>query len=743
MVSSVSNDFCAISTGCNLHQKLLTALDEQDMIVLKDFLVDTLGSKTAYDALLATKQTADAIQNKHDFSSDSSSVALHEHALLDFFSKGKPTEEKKDIPLSTTEFTPIKIDGGYTLPNPDHPQRNDDTSFIDTQNLRGGIFDGAGGYAGGDKASQAAMGAIREVMDRFPLKGYFPEGPVREQFLDAFALANERVKALGSGMTTAAAWQVVRSQKDGSPKLLIANVGDSRVWIRHKDGSITQVTRDANELRDLHRKELSSIPSSTDPRFQEERDAEIQHYEGLQRILDSASGDADFAADPRLKVAWDLRNQTSLLGSDDFKERFEFFESPIQEGDTVFATTDGVHDNLSLQQIEEIARSAKDVDSLSQQLVARARAVADTKGQPNQQFRAKSDDITAVATKFEMTTPTEHQSDTLGEKSLDEDDFKRISTSMSLPTQAKEAIIPIGPLYGNMFNDNDIRTLAGKFLGEIYSPLIDRANGQALQDAIGSDEWGPLGKSAIRQFASEIQAINKTREAKGLPPLSFSNDHIGGSDDFHFNGDRSPVTAHLFYFNKATQNYDPPYNPNEGITHAYITLDPTNKDIVAKNFVDLCETLYDAGINFSAKATSPYGTIKRDDNIVIYIRDSDKENAAHLIRSFLTERSIATGHVRAANPDAQDGLSWAPEPTPREVKIFQEITGSTTQGSFNAIVASRLMPYYLASLARQYREIAQREKATLSSEKYQELMTNAQNLDNEAKRTREIIQQSK
>jgi len=79
------NEFC---TG-NTNQKLLGALDEQDIVTLRDFLTDTLGSKTAYDALLATKQTQDALKANHDFSSGSTALAENEKPILGFLQKGE------------------------------------------------------------------------------------------------------------------------------------------------------------------------------------------------------------------------------------------------------------------------------------------------------------------------------------------------------------------------------------------------------------------------------------------------------------------------------------------------------------------------------------------------------------------------------------------------------------------------------------------------------------------------------
>lgn len=387
--------FCEDGT---IIKKLIDTLTQPDIVVLQPFLVDTLGSETAYQALLATKQTQDAIAAKHDFTGNASALSLSEYAILEFFRHGtvSPPLEEDEEKLQEASVLLQRVDGGYTVANPEHPDRNDDISFLDTAKMRGGIFDGAGGYTGSDEAGRVAMTAIQEILNLFPSQDFL-EMPMREQFIKAFTLANERVKALGSGMTTAAVFQVVRGRESGQPKLLVGNIGDSRVWIRHKDGTITQVTRDGSQLRSLHLKSLGDIPESSDPRFQEERDGQVQYYESLQAILDNARSDADFAKDPRLKAVWQIRNQTNLLGDDDFKKGFEFFESPLEEGDTIFMTTDGVHDNLTQQEITEIAKNTADADALSKQLVAKARGIADTKGRSRERFRAKPDDITAVA----------------------------------------------------------------------------------------------------------------------------------------------------------------------------------------------------------------------------------------------------------------------------------------------------------------------------------------------------------
>ncbi|HYK08705.1 MAG TPA: protein phosphatase 2C domain-containing protein [Candidatus Eisenbacteria bacterium] len=406
---SFYKEFC----GTNMNEKL-TTLSVDEMMLLKGFLTKwMLGSEDAFNALVTLKQSMDIVDN-----AVSTSVldTLYDKALpeadkpmLDYFHKGlslkDEDEEEKIEPTATEEVgtaqseqnleqLPLAITstGEKTEVNPEHPERNDDTYFFDAENLRGGIFDGAGGHTGSDKASRAAQNAIREVMDRFPLKGNFPELPIKEQFLEAFNLASDRVRALGEGKTTASVFQVVRSAQDGSPKLLVGNIGDSRVWIRRKDGTITQVTQDGNAVRNWYRQALKNTDNNQQA---------VEHaYNDISRVLDTTQKREDIPS--FASGYWDRRNEANLLGAEDFTERFEFFESPIEDGDTIFLTTDGVHDNLTLQEITAIAHEIADPQAFSEALVAKAKGVADLYDPTkpfNQQavLRAKPDDITAFA----------------------------------------------------------------------------------------------------------------------------------------------------------------------------------------------------------------------------------------------------------------------------------------------------------------------------------------------------------
>lgn len=109
--------------------------------------------------------------------------------------------------------------------------------------------------------------------------------------------------------------------------------------------------------------------------------------------------------------------------------------------------------------------------------------------------------------------------------------------------------------------------------------------------------------------------------------------------------------------------------------------------------------MYDAGIDFTAKAASPHGVQTRTDNMVFYIAQNDQARASDMIKQFLTERGIGQGHIRAAVPSSHDGLSWAMEPTKEAQAIWREVTGSTAKTSFNGFVATMAIPTYLDRLA--------------------------------------------
>jgi len=385
--------FCSSN---DLNAKLLDTLSEQDIVSLRHFLAGSLGSYEAYDALLATKQTQDALKAQHDFSTDTLSLNSSDQSVLGFFRKGEQLLGAREdtVTQSLTEQSPaatLRL-GNKTEVHPEHPDRNDDTFFFDPSGLIGGIFDGAGGYDKGDKASQAARDAIQAILKS--AHSTTSSNVIREDMLEAFTAANEAARKAG-GSTTACVYQIVRGA-DGQRKVVVGNMGDSRAWVRRADGSVVQISRDGGMLRSMF---LARYNAAKEDRV---KDQEAQGYNEASYLLDTVTKREDLT-DPYLVRLWDNRNLTNLLGSEKIAPgTFERFEEPMQDGDTIFLTTDGVHDNLTREQIATAARENSDPQLLAETLVAMAKGVADqydTTKSPNEQavMRAKRDDITAVA----------------------------------------------------------------------------------------------------------------------------------------------------------------------------------------------------------------------------------------------------------------------------------------------------------------------------------------------------------
>ena len=106
------------------------------------------------------------------------------------------------------------------------------------------LADGMGGYSGGEIASRQAVTTIIEYI-RENLMQYSSAKQIEEVMNAALYYANKRVynraseaKVL-SGMGTTADICIV-----GEDKVHVAHIGDSRVYVISKDGTITRLTRD-------------------------------------------------------------------------------------------------------------------------------------------------------------------------------------------------------------------------------------------------------------------------------------------------------------------------------------------------------------------------------------------------------------------------------------------------------------------------------------------------------------------
>jgi protein phosphatase len=156
----------------------------------------------------------------------------------------------------------------------------------------------------------------------------------------------------------------------GERKAVIANVGDSRVYI-YRAGYLEQSTLDDNVV-------TQEIGSGQDK--QEVRN--LQHK--LNNVADPETLDAEE------HELFENRNKiTHYLGVPGVKPRI--YAIDIQKGDKLVLTSDGIHDNLRDDEIAQIVGLSPDnktaVETLTRASLARSQ---------EEHPRAKADDMSAI-----------------------------------------------------------------------------------------------------------------------------------------------------------------------------------------------------------------------------------------------------------------------------------------------------------------------------------------------------------
>ncbi len=258
-----------------------------------------------------------------------------------------------------------------------HPDRNEDATFSLKDKKFFGVLDGVGGHSAGDVASSMAKDFIMNALENLPeeLTLKETEQNLLKMLLDAHQHLLDHVKGniRLSGMGTTASIVKIWEGADGERKAVIANIADSRVYILRADGTLEQVTLDANV--------------SKGDKF------ENQARE-LQKILSNVTDLNDLNNDEE-RFSFKRRNQIDqALGLVDTKGQItpRIYTIDIQDGDKLLVTSDGIHDNLTDTEIAQIltrsANSSQAVDSLINASLKRSRDA----NHP----RRKPDDMSAI-----------------------------------------------------------------------------------------------------------------------------------------------------------------------------------------------------------------------------------------------------------------------------------------------------------------------------------------------------------
>ncbi|MBV8695026.1 MAG: serine/threonine-protein phosphatase [Chloroflexi bacterium] len=270
-----------------------------------------------------------------------------------------------------------------------HPKRNEDSFVVDEQSGLAAVFDGVGGSAAGEIASQIAAHATlqgwHQVLDRLQrgrrvysyleCSSSFSIDTVLQQLI---LTADELVRTEGAKRagtddlaTTAVLAVFCRHLATRNYKMVYAHVGDSRIYLFNKREGLKRLTNDDGLLAKLVEKQVVN----------DEEAMRIDQAMYVDELNDSAFS------------YFRLRGGITQALGGPFPPTIHTGEIAITPGDRILLCTDGIHDNLTDKEICCTLSSSPRVSAarlLVERSLQRSRQERDTS------LRAKPDDMTAV-----------------------------------------------------------------------------------------------------------------------------------------------------------------------------------------------------------------------------------------------------------------------------------------------------------------------------------------------------------
>ena len=259
-------------------------------------------------------------------------------------------------------------------PSSQHPDWNEDRALCDTRRGVAVVFDGMGGQAGGERASEAAIAAAALNLPALPGREDLTGRLLWMEDTVAFAKAlitDDGILHPHYANQDATAAAVCLTDSEEGPVAVTMSAGDSRVYRLRPDGGVQQLTVDQDYLG--------------------KNPADNPQVVKIRELLDSISTQEEVdALDPVASLAWHKRHR--VTGSVTLNKQPRVDVHSVAPGDRLLVCSDGVHDNLTRQEIAQIAAQADTPEALVEAVrqAAEARAASD-------HVRAKPDDITVVA----------------------------------------------------------------------------------------------------------------------------------------------------------------------------------------------------------------------------------------------------------------------------------------------------------------------------------------------------------
>lgn len=273
-----------------------------------------------------------------------------------------------------------------------HPNRNEDSIITDEQSGLAAVFDGVGGSAAGEIASQIAARSTlerwRHVLQQLQkgrkVHGYLEEQKEHDQtnlctileqlILDADdQVRNEGARRAGTSdlATTVALAALMRKTDERGYTMVYAHVGDSRIYLQRSNEPLKRLTSDDGLLAKLVENQVVNIADAL-------RIDQAMHADQLS--------DTEYSY-------FRLRGGITQALGGPLPPSIHLEQVSVYPGDRILLCTDGIHDNLIDQEIEDILRS-EPRPSAARLLVEHS--IERSHQERHITVRAKPDDMSAI-----------------------------------------------------------------------------------------------------------------------------------------------------------------------------------------------------------------------------------------------------------------------------------------------------------------------------------------------------------
>lgn len=275
------------------------------------------------------------------------------------------TESFEDQPVTTVETKPFVVRSVSFLSRASerHLERNEDSILVDETNNMYAVFDGVGGHEGGDIASKEARNyTSRQAIGA---KGFDNLNDAEDYLRDILIGANKNIlKRTSEAATTAVITKL--HEINGELFASIAHTGDSRAYLL-RNGVLKALTADHTPFR---------------------REGYTEEAMKQQEVL--ADTDNMSVLSPEEVAMFNRRNIIGACLGRDNNIIADVQHVAIKQGDAIILTSDGVHDNLKTEEMQDLLNDTNSSE--------RARTLTNAAHNRSREthVRAKADDISAI-----------------------------------------------------------------------------------------------------------------------------------------------------------------------------------------------------------------------------------------------------------------------------------------------------------------------------------------------------------